>query len=290
MTIVIPAYNAEKTIKDTILSAKRQCYPLKEIIVLDDGSTDNTLRILNKIHRIRVIKNEKNEGIGMALKKLMDNAKGKYVVYLCADDLFTHNSVITDYVKQFDNGDPAVGVIGRYYYEFIGKPDHSVGLFRDKKILTSSVNPSGMAFRKDNIEGTNACFVEMPYIVKQYLEKWRWTMFEYDVVAVRIHPGGNTGTKSIYYKDSAVENWYNVIGIKVKYYSQFIQLKARAPKMLWREIKSCWKINEDSRREVKFWLYAISAVIIPGAILRKLSYFYRDRIQSRNAEIIKRQR
>ena len=101
-------------------------------------------------------------------------------------------------------------------------------------------------------------------------------MMDYDTIAVRIHPGGNTATKSSYYTGSAVENWYNIIGIKVKYYQQFIQLRNRSTyKMLIREIKSMIKINPECVKEPKFWIYALTALIVPGFILRPLSKFIR---------------
>ena len=288
LTIAIPAYNAEKTLALSIKSAKKQVYPHKEIIVLDDGSTDKTGDIASA-HGVRVRHNRKNKGIGIALAELMSHAEGKYIVYLCADDIFADPNVCSDIVRQFDLGDPAVGVIGRTYYEFIDGKDGVVGVFRDQNILTSSVNPSGMAFRVDpTIKGTNDVFIEMPYIVKQYLQKWRWTMLDYDSIAVRIHPGGNTGTKESYYKGSAVENWHNKIGIKVKYYEQFVQLKCRAPKMVWREIKSSAKINDRALWEGKFWLYAITALFLPGFLLRWLAHIRRDVFGREKYEVIRR--
>ena len=104
-------------------------------------------------------------------------------------------------------------------------------------------------------------------------------MLDYDSVAVRIHPGGNTGTKKTYYTGSAVENWDNIIGVKVKYYQQFIQLKCRCPRMLWREIRSTVKIIDGAMKDTDFWVYAITALIVPSWILRVISHFNRDYFQ-----------
>jgi len=59
--VMIPAYNEEKTIKDTIISIKNQSYPIKEIIVIDDSSTDNTFQIAQSLG-VRVIRTPKNTG------------------------------------------------------------------------------------------------------------------------------------------------------------------------------------------------------------------------------------
>jgi glycosyltransferase involved in cell wall biosynthesis len=289
ITVAIPAYNQEKIICESIESALMQDYPNKEILVIDDNSTDMTFDTVWLKYRhnqtVRIIRNPKNIGIGKNLERLMKEARGKYVVYLCGDDNFTCTEVLSDIVNQFDRGDPAVGIISRYYYEFMNGKEGAVGVFRDRNILTSSVNPSGMAFRRDpDITGINAAFVEMPYIVKQYLKKWRWTMFEYDVVAVRIHPGGNTATKKSYYTGSYTENWKKHIGINVKYYPGFIQLKCRAPHLLWQEIKTVVKNNDYVYRDIKFWVYALTAIIVPGFILRPAAQFYRNWIGRINVQ------
>jgi len=290
ITIAIPAHNAEKTLAFSILSAKAQEYPHKEILVLDDGSTDRT-KAIAEAHKVSVISNETNKGIGYSLLRLMNEAKGKYIVYLCADDLFTDNLVVNDIVSQFDLGDPAVGIIGRYYYEFSETPDNVVGLFRDQNILTSSVNPSGMAFRRiDGLKHTNAVFVEMPFLVRQYLGHWRWTMFQYDTIAVRIHPGGNTGTKKEYYKGSAIENWHDIIGITVPYYLQFIQLRNRSTyRMLIREIRSTIRIHPKCLKDVRFWFCVLTALIVPGFLLRPLSAMYREKNHYTKDDVIRRE-
>jgi hypothetical protein len=151
-----------------------------------------------------------------------------------------------------------------------------------------------MAFRRDpDIVGTNKIFIEMPSIVKQYLDKgWNWTMFEYDSIAVRIHPGGNTGTKASYYKDSPTESWASLIGykeyFKVKFYRGFVQLKNRASHLLVREIWITLKRHPSCVKDKDFWINALIAVIVPGFVLRELSKFYRHRVQRGKVKTIKR--
>ena len=115
-------------------------------------------------------------------------AKGKYICYLCQDDVFVNPNVIGDIVSIFDTK-PDIGVIGRYYYFFMDGKKGAIGTCREKNILLQSCCPSGMAFRvKPNMKSTNRIFVEMPTLVADYLHQYRWTMLEYDTVAARFHP------------------------------------------------------------------------------------------------------
>ena len=292
LTIAIPAYNAEKTIQESVISALSQEYPLKEVLVIDDGSTDNTVKVVKNIPAVRLIESKPNRGIGTTLVNLMDHAHGKYVVYLCADDVFTNTRVCNDIVKIFDE-DSGIGIISRYYYQYMNGHDGAIMVCRDKNILTASCNPSGMAFRRvDGLIGTNKVFIECPSIVAQYLPHWRWTMLEYDTIAARIHPGGNTGTKEEYYmapeRGGQIENWVGLVGPTFRFNEGFIQIKNRAPKRLWKEIKDALRLTPDVKREPSFWFYAAVAVLVPGAILRPLANFYRHRIMRKNVSIINR--
>lgn len=288
VTIAIPAYNNERVIEQTIRSAMQQEYPDREILVIDDASTDKTVDIVRQFPDVRLIVNEENMGIGLNLAKLMNEARGKYVVYLCGDDLFANNKVVSDIVNQFNKGDQAIGVIGRFYYFFMDGHPGAIGVCRERNILIQSCCPSGMAFKKDDVFGTNKIFVEMPHIVAQYLKKWRWTMMEYDTVAARFHPGGNTGTKKEYYKESPTQNWIDLLGPGFNDFPMFIQLKNRAPHLLWNEIMVHLKNNKKCLMEERFWFYALTALIVPGFILRPFTNLYRHRITRNNVQILKR--
>lgn len=286
LTIAIPAFNSSKTIRESIESALAQNYPLKEVLIIDDASTDNTVEIC-KEYPVRVIKNEYNLGIGLNLASLMDEAYGRYIVYLCSDDIFANKRVCSDIVKIFDTRSD-IGVIGRYYYQFMDGHKGAVMVERSKNIFLSSINPSGMAFRKRDVFGVNKIFLEMPLIVKQYLQFTRWTMLEYDTVAVRIHPSGNTGCKSSYYVESPVQVFHDFFGKDFKYHLGLIQIKNRAPKLLWREIWLTVKLNQKNLLDPQFYFCAIIAAIVPGFILRHLSDFWRHRINRNFVSIIER--
>ena len=89
VSIIVPAYNEEKRIERCIKSLKGQLLKEIEIIVVDDGSSDNTFNICKeyekKDSRIRVVKKE-NEGQGIARNYGINMANGKYIGFVDADD------------------------------------------------------------------------------------------------------------------------------------------------------------------------------------------------------------
>ena len=89
VSIIIPAYNAEKTIKKCLNSVCNQTYENIEIIIVNDGSTDNSLDICEeyekKDDRIIIISKE-NGGLSDARNKGIDIAKGKYITFIDSDD------------------------------------------------------------------------------------------------------------------------------------------------------------------------------------------------------------
>ena len=88
MSIIIPYYNASSYIKETINSVLTQTFQNFEILVINDGSTDDSSHIIKTIKddRIHLIEQE-NQGVSFSRNKGIAMAKGEYVVFLDADDL-----------------------------------------------------------------------------------------------------------------------------------------------------------------------------------------------------------
>ncbi|TDE06786.1 glycosyltransferase family 2 protein [Flavobacterium hiemivividum] len=92
VSIIIPCFNSEKFISETIQSVQNQTYNNWEIIAVDDCSSDATvaiiLEMIEKDSRIQLFQLEKNSGTGVARNKGLSIAKGRYISFLDADDLW----------------------------------------------------------------------------------------------------------------------------------------------------------------------------------------------------------
>ncbi|MBW4602985.1 MAG: glycosyltransferase [Calothrix sp. FI2-JRJ7] len=90
ISIIIPAYNAERTILETIVSVQEQTFSNFELIVVDDGSTDRTLELLHNVkdERLKIFSYE-NGGVCVARNRGISHANGEFIAFLDADDLWT---------------------------------------------------------------------------------------------------------------------------------------------------------------------------------------------------------
>ena len=89
VSVLMSVYNAERYLEEAIQSVLAQTYENFEFIIVDDGSEDGSLAIINQIKdkRIRLIVNEKNKGLIYSLNKGLDAAVGKYIIRMDADDI-----------------------------------------------------------------------------------------------------------------------------------------------------------------------------------------------------------
>lgn len=91
VSIIMPSYNTEKYITDSIKSVMAQTYDDWELIIVDDCSTDRTDEALEPLltdKRIRYLKNDKNSGAAVSRNKALREAKGKWIAFLDSDDLW----------------------------------------------------------------------------------------------------------------------------------------------------------------------------------------------------------
>lgn len=95
ISVIIPTFNRGKLIANSIKSALNQTIKNLEIIIVDDGSTDNTKEVIDKFQdrRIKYIKLDKNQGASNARNIGIKAAKGKYISFQDSDDIFYPNKL-----------------------------------------------------------------------------------------------------------------------------------------------------------------------------------------------------
>ena len=109
VSIIIPAYNASKYIKRCVMSLLNQTYKNIEIIVINDGSTDNTLEML-KGFDIKII-NKENGGVSSARNMGLKEASGDYICFVDSDDYVEKNYI-----------ESVINIINGYNYDIIETP------------------------------------------------------------------------------------------------------------------------------------------------------------------------
>lgn len=97
VSVIIPIYNSEKYIEETIESVLNQTYTNFEIIIVDDCSSDKSgiiARQYKEVHsNIKYVLQEKNEGVAVARNKGISIAKGRYIAFLDSDDIWDINKL-----------------------------------------------------------------------------------------------------------------------------------------------------------------------------------------------------
>ncbi|MFQ5440473.1 MAG: glycosyltransferase [Nitrosopumilaceae archaeon] len=167
ISVIIPAYNEEKVIQDTIESVIEAKYPSKQIIVVDDGSTDRTLEIAKKYKSQITVLHKLNGGKASALNYGIVYAKAEIIVIVDADTIIGRRS-LEDLVKGFAKDENIAAVAGnvkvRNRVNWITKCqalEHIAGInivrrafdeFRSVTIVPGALG----AFRKGLVSGSNA--------------------------------------------------------------------------------------------------------------------------------------
>jgi glycosyltransferase involved in cell wall biosynthesis len=132
--VLIPAYNAAAWLPDTIKSALNQTWPRLEIIIVDDGSTDETLKVARAFQgkNVKVV-TQPNSGAPAARNAALAHCQGDYVQWLDADDLLHEDKIAAQMRVAEDAGDPRMllaGAFGTFYYRTEGASFVRTSLWR----------------------------------------------------------------------------------------------------------------------------------------------------------------
>jgi len=92
VTVIMPAYNCVHTVEQSVCSIIDQTMSDLELIVIDDGSTDQTFELLMRLKRrdprIAVLRNDRNNGVAATRNRAINMAKGEYIAFLDSDDIW----------------------------------------------------------------------------------------------------------------------------------------------------------------------------------------------------------
>lgn len=231
LSIIMPVYNAEMHVGESIRSILNQNLPEFELIIVDDGSTDRSLEIAGAFRddRIRLFCNEQNRGIAFSRNRGIHEARGRYIAAFDADDvampgkfekqvrfLESHSSfgMVGSWAKKIDQNGRVLP--GRW--KLGAKPSSipSILLFRNYfchsavVMRREAIPPGGYDARFRTNEDYNM-WIE---IAKQ----WKvWNLPEY-LVHYRVHPGGVTssGHAVVEYHDGKIyTESFKALGIEL---------------------------------------------------------------------------
>lgn len=126
VSVIMPAYNAEKTISESVESVIFQTYKDWELIVIDDGSTDNTVAVLSQFaksdSRIHFYQNKKNCGVSYTRNRAVELAKGEWIAFIDSDDLWDKEKLEKQISLLNEHPDMAIAYTASCFIDENGKP------------------------------------------------------------------------------------------------------------------------------------------------------------------------
>ena len=178
ISVVMSVYNSENYLEEAILSILNQTYKNFEFIIINDGSTDRSLDIIEKYakkdNRIKVISRE-NRGLIYSLNEGIKLSKGKYIVRMDSDDISLENRFQKQIEFMENNLD--VGVCGTNIIAFDDTKEFISSFYQDDKMLKAETlfsspfaHPS-VIIRKEIIEKYNL-FYDEEFLFAEDLELW----------------------------------------------------------------------------------------------------------------------
>lgn len=178
VTVFMPVYNAEKYLSDAIESILNQTYEHFEFLIIDDGSTDASIKIIEsyKDKRIRLVKNEKNRGLPYTRNLGLKLAKGDYIALMDSDDI-SYEQRLEKQVKYL-NENPEIDVLSTGIDYLYGKKIMTMKSYeRNDEVLRimlmfyNVINNPTVMLRRDFIIKNNLKYRE-EFIVAQDYSFW----------------------------------------------------------------------------------------------------------------------
>ncbi|MDO9000765.1 MAG: glycosyltransferase family 2 protein [Bacteroidota bacterium] len=163
VTILMPVYNADFFLKRAMDSILEQTYSNIEFLIINDGSTDNSLSIIKSYsdNRIVLIENEKNLGLIYSLNIGLQKARGKYVARMDADDVSYKNRIQKQLVFMENHSD--VGILGTFIqkekkFELYANPKLTSNELKARLIFNNIFNHPTILFRNSFLKEQNISY------------------------------------------------------------------------------------------------------------------------------------
>ena len=211
ISVIVPVYNGENFIKDTLLSIQNQTCTDFECLVVDDGSIDNTKQIVNDLHqdaaRFSFIPLEHHGAPGHARNEGLRRAKGEYVVYFDSDDYMFPNFLEIMLSKMEENTDLVIGNFRTF--DVVNKKVllSEMDSFIQKKqrttndLFTISPFPCNKMYRKKFLLDTNVWYLEgvfnqdLSYFLSLCMHHPSFQVVEEEVMEYHVRPNSITTSK-----------------------------------------------------------------------------------------------
>lgn len=311
ISVIMPVFNEERYIKESIESVLNQTFTDFELIVVNDGSTDDTLDIINEFNdsRIKII-NQSNQGPGASRNNAMDIACGEYMMFLDGDDWFCPDALETAYNEiNSKSTDISIFQIIKYDGETYSQNswfnlDNFPSDFEDRVfnpheckdfLFDISVSAAQKIFRREFLVNIKAGFPEgiyfedMPFFFYTFLKAESISLIKRHLYVRRKHDGSITESVDSKFLDTVkagqilidifIENeWYDM------YLFDLLAFKINGPRYALMGIEEKYKeklylLIKKDYESIKQGQYYMDYLENLGPVKKK---FFKDIINSRD--------
>lgn len=254
ISVIIPLFNKEKSIVNTLQSVLMQTHQPSEIVIVDDGSTDGSLVEIRKIQSplIRIVKQE-NRGVSAARNLGIKEAKSKWLAFMDADDLWDKNhlellyKLITKYpaISIFTSGsrNETVNHVVDLYDKEIVINDYFLKAKEEKIINSSACVINNLCFKKVGLFNENLTRGEDLEMWYRLSKEYAMVKNQTATVVYRLEAENRAMNKIVPYEESfaSVINLKNAKSREERLYLKY-QIKAKYKSCLYnKEWQNLWK-------------------------------------------------
>jgi glycosyltransferase involved in cell wall biosynthesis len=236
ISIIIPVYNVEQYLTECVMSVKNQNYSNFEIILVDDGSTDNSGMMCDSFKENNVIViHKKNGGLSDARNKGLEYATGEYIIFLDSDDYWLDMNFLRKINQEVSCNHPDIIVVGykkiddtgdvKFYIptkncdnitELVKKDAFNICAW-DKVIKRKVLTENKIEFRK------NVCSEDMEWCARLYIHADRCSVLSEIIYAYRQRQGSITKQVSLKHLDDMIYNYMKCLELIQKMDSEKIE-------------------------------------------------------------------